>query len=36
MYAGRELPDPNILQLGVKLHDIEDFVRDRLVPALGL
>ena len=35
MYQGKELPDPNILKLGVELHNIEDFVRERLVPHLG-
>jgi hypothetical protein len=36
MYGNKELPDENIIALGVKMHDIEDFVRERLVPYLGL
>jgi len=36
MYKNKELPDENVLALGVKLHGIEDFVRERLVPYLGL
>jgi len=36
MYAGKQLPDENILKLGVQMHGIEDFVRERLAPHLGL
>jgi hypothetical protein len=36
MYRGKELPDENIVALGVKMHSVEDFVRDTLVPHLGL
>lgn len=36
MYQGKKLPDENIVALGVKMHGIEDFVRDTLVPHLGL
>jgi len=36
MYGAKEIPDENVLKLGVKLHDIDDFVRDRLAPHLGL
>lgn len=36
MYGNKELPDENIVALGVKMHGIEDFVRERLVPYLGL
>jgi len=36
MYQGKELPDENVVALGVKMHGIEDFVRERLVPHLGL
>ena len=36
MYQRKELPDPNILKLGVELNNIEAFVRERLVPHLGL
>jgi hypothetical protein len=36
MYGNKELPDENIVALGVKMHCFEDFVRERLVPHLGL
>ncbi len=36
MYGVKEIPDPNVLKLGVKLHDINDFVRETLLPHLGL
>jgi hypothetical protein len=36
MYGHKELPDEKILKLGVTMHGIEDFVRERLVPHLGL
>jgi hypothetical protein len=36
MYGNKELPDENIVALGVKMHGVEDFVRERLVPHLGL
>jgi hypothetical protein len=36
MYQGKALPDENVVALGVKMHGIEDFVRERLVPHLGL
>jgi len=36
MYGMKELPDPNVLKLGVKLHDINDFVKETLLPHLGL
>jgi hypothetical protein len=36
MYGSKEIPDPNVLALGVELHDVEDFVRSRLIPHLGL
>ncbi|KAI7781124.1 hypothetical protein LA080_015244 [Diaporthe eres] len=36
MYNGKEIPDQNVLALGVDLHGIEDFVRTRLLPHLGL
>ncbi|CZR63525.1 uncharacterized protein PAC_13422 [Phialocephala subalpina] len=35
MYRNKELPDENVVALGVKMHSIEDFVRERLVPYLG-
>lgn len=36
MYNGKEIPDQNVLALGVDLHGVEDFVRSRLLPHLGL
>jgi hypothetical protein len=36
MYGNKELPDENIVALGVKMHGFEDFVRERLVPHLGI
>ncbi|KUI55842.1 NmrA-like family domain-containing protein 1 [Cytospora mali] len=36
MYGNKTIPDENVLALGVKLHGIEDFVRTRLLPHLGL
>lgn len=36
MYGAKEIPDEHVLALGVELHGIEDFVRERLLPHLGL
>lgn len=36
MYGAKEIPDVNVLALGVQFHGIEDFVRCRLLPHLGL
>lgn len=36
MYGTKEIPDENVLALGVELHGIQDFVRSRLLPHLGL
>ena len=36
MYGTKALPDENILQLGVQMHGIDDFVREVLAPHLGL
>ncbi|KAI8982946.1 NAD-P-binding protein [Trametes punicea] len=36
MYGTKELPDENILKLGVQMHGIDDFVREILAPHLGL
>ncbi|KAL1885703.1 hypothetical protein Plec18167_001198 [Paecilomyces lecythidis] len=37
MYRGATVPDENVFKLlGVKFHDLEDFVRDKLLPYLGL
>ena len=35
-YPGVVLPDKKVLDLGVKLHGLEEYVRERLVPHLGL
>lgn len=36
MYGTKEIPDDNVLALEVELHGIDDFVRSRLLPHLGL
>jgi hypothetical protein len=36
MYGSKTLPDENVTALGVKMHSTEDFVRERLLPHLGL
>ncbi|KAJ0108032.1 NAD(P)-binding protein [Diaporthe amygdali] len=36
MYSGKRIPDENVLALGIDLHGVEDFVRSRLLPHLGL
>lgn len=36
MYPRKEIPDQTVLSLGVKLHSVEDFVREKLLPHLGL
>lgn len=36
MYGTKEIPDENVLALRVALHGIENFVRERLLPHLGL
>ncbi|KAH7129137.1 hypothetical protein EDB81DRAFT_907025, partial [Dactylonectria macrodidyma] len=36
MYPGVEIPTPEVLELGVKVHTAEDFIRQRLLPHLGL
>ncbi|OAP65630.1 hypothetical protein AYL99_01602 [Fonsecaea erecta] len=35
-YPGVKLPDQKVLGLGVELHGLEQFVKERLVPHLGL
>lgn len=35
-YPGVSLPDPKVLDLGVELHGLEEFVRKRLMPHLGI
>ncbi|KAI0364986.1 NAD-P-binding protein [Pilatotrama ljubarskyi] len=36
MYGAKELPDENVLKLGVQMHGIDDFVREVLAPHLRL
>ena len=36
MYGVKEIPDPNLLDLGVKFHTLEDFIKDSLVPHLKI
>ncbi|KAF5962370.1 putative transcription factor TDA9 [Fusarium bulbicola] len=36
MYPGVDIPTPDVFILGVKLHGAEDFIRERLLPHLGL
>ena len=36
MYGTKELPDENILKLGVVMHGLDDFVKEVLAPYLGL
>ena len=36
MYGTKELPDENILKLGVVMHGIDDFVKEVLAGDLGL
>ena len=36
MYGTKEIPDENVLKVCVQLHGIDDFVRSKLAPHLGL
>lgn len=36
MYPGVEIPTPEAMELGVKFHTAEDFIRERLLPHLGI
>lgn len=36
MYPGVQIPTPEVLSLGVKLSSSEDYIRERLLPHLGL
>ncbi|KAH8597489.1 hypothetical protein B0O99DRAFT_684808 [Bisporella sp. PMI_857] len=36
MYPGVQVPTREVLELGVKLHTAEDYIRERLLPHLGL
>ena len=35
MYPGLQVPTPEVLELGVKLHTSEDYIREKLLPHLG-
>jgi hypothetical protein len=35
-YPGVKLPDQRVLDLGMELHSLEDFVKERLMPHIGL
>ncbi len=36
MYPGLSLPDPKVVAMGVELHTAEDFMKEKLLPHLGL
>jgi hypothetical protein len=36
MYGTKEIPDQNLEALGIKFHTVEDYIRERLVPHLGI
>ena len=36
MHPGVQFPDPKVLNLGVKFHNVEEYVREKLLPHLGL
>jgi hypothetical protein len=36
MYPGVEVPSAEVLSLGIKLHVVEDYIRDKLLPHMGL
>ena len=36
MYGKKEIPDQNLVDLGIKFHNVEDFVCERLAPHLGI
>ncbi|KAJ6088370.1 hypothetical protein N7486_009631 [Penicillium sp. IBT 16267x] len=36
MYPGKEIPDLNVVDLGVEVASVEDFIREKLLPHLGL
>ena len=36
MYKWKDIPDQNVLDLGIELHGFKDFVQDRLLQHLGL
>jgi hypothetical protein len=36
MYGKKEIPDQNLVDLGIKFHNVEDFVCERLAPHSGI
>lgn len=36
MYPGVEIPSAKVVDLGVQFHTAEDYIRERLLPHLGL
>ena len=36
MYGSKALPDENVTALGVRMHGVDEFVREVLAPRLGL
>lgn len=36
MYPDLQVPTAEVLGLGVKLHTVEDYIREKLLPYLGL
>lgn len=36
MYGTKEIPDPNLLELGGKFHNVEDFIKECSIPHLHL
>ena len=36
MYPGLQVPTKEVLDLGIKLHTVEDYIRDKLLPHIGL
>jgi hypothetical protein len=36
MYPGVQIPDSKVLKLGVEFHNVDDYIKDRLLPHLGL
>ena len=36
MYGTKQIPDPNLLELGIKFHTVEDFIKEQLCPHLNI
>ena len=36
MHGTKEIPDPDLLELRVNFHDVEGFIKERLIPHLHL